>query len=204
MFSKLYLLVLLTKFTSALVVPELSKGPLLDNSIKTMTKRSTPINVHTQLEGTVRSVKSYLLDAILMFIQVYPMTDPKFALQSGTCLNAASSDTSCQAYCETTELWFWGAEVPYANSFCTGNEVCTLANAQSVTITNTYTFSLSASLGFKRDTIPAASSLKGVFDAGASYSWSEAIAYTTTTTFPKPTDVAGECGYFTLIPYYIQ
>jgi hypothetical protein len=112
----------------------------------------------------------------------------------------------CDSYCEQSLTAIYGREIPFHVGVCQNATTCSVANGEGVTITNTYTVNIGFSGSSKRDEEISrrddpASIFTAAFDIGASYSWSKAVSYTTTTTFTKVLD-GNTCGYWTFIPYY--
>ena len=118
----------------------------------------------------------------------------------GNCpIGQYTASSGCISYCEAKVQWFFGPEVPYAETQCQANSTCTFATAQSVTVTNTYEVSLGLTLSGGGDE----GGLEAAFDLGATYSWSKSVGTTRTLTQPRPSNSLQYCGYWTFLPYYI-
>lgn len=111
----------------------------------------------------------------------------------------------CTAYCQIKSTWFPGPEAPFENTECSSGDGCTLAQSKTTTVTNGYSINVGISTKKnKRDDAPDASELELTFNAGASYTFSESVAYATTTTHTRNANqTAIDCGYFTFVPYYL-
>lgn len=120
-------------------------------------------------------------------------TGPAYNLTTGR-------PTSCVLYCEAKVQWFYGQEVPYSGTECAANESCTFSNAETVSVTNTWTFEGGINLGSSGDDDP----LEAAFNLGASYSYAITKSTTQTLTQPRPPLTLASCGYWTFLPFYIQ
>ncbi|RDL39106.1 uncharacterized protein BP5553_03446 [Venustampulla echinocandica] len=164
----------------------------------------------------------------------YHCGNPKFKVnKDGHCSKPIADfhapEHSCLGFCEDTISAEYGPEQPFRGGACQNGTTCSVAEGDSVTITNSFTVSASVSLGrrdadgneveeevilergqglvedglVKRDAAPPASSFKAGFDFGASYTWSKSIGYTLTNTKSKTLDEK-TCGYWTFIPYVMK
>ena len=107
----------------------------------------------------------------------------------------------------------YGKEVRFTSGYCDAGDPCTITKGTSVTYTNQYTISGSINFGLKkrndsssislskRDASPV--QIKASFNIGASYSYSEAIGYSTSVTHGRADGDVG-CGYWTFIPYIMS
>lgn len=78
----------------------------------------------------------------------------------------------CSGYCELATQFFYGKEVPFSPAaHCSAKESCSVQASDSVTITQTYTFNVGATLETRSqegDSLvqrDATSTLKAAFDA---------------------------------------
>lgn len=121
------------------------------------------------------------------------------------------SKGKCLAYCEVRLTMFYGQEVPFEDAACQAESSCSISPSQSITVTNTYSFNVGASISqrdlsdplYARDDSSLLSSLKASFDAGASYSWSESVTYSTSQGFTENLNTTS-CGYWTFVPYVME
>lgn len=116
---------------------------------------------------------------------------------SGDCPINNGMET-CSAYCEAKIQWSYGQEVPFSGTECAANSSCTFSNAQTISITNTWTFEGGINLGGSDDDLEAA------FNLGASYSYAITKSTTQTLTQPRPPLTLTYCGYWTFLSFYIQ
>lgn len=70
----------------------------------------------------------------------------------------------------------YGQEIPIDTGHCEAGDSCTYTTSESISTTQTWTVNAGVGLG-TGDEISKA--LTASFDAGASYSWSKSITYTT-------------------------
>jgi hypothetical protein len=54
-----------------------------------------------------------------------------------------------------------------------------------------------------REDAPAESSLKNIFNAGASWTWSNSQSKSTGIRLDKPDGNKNDCGYWTFVPYFV-
>ncbi|KAI9702379.1 MAG: hypothetical protein M1836_000858 [Candelina mexicana] len=113
------------------------------------------------------------------------------------CMSSDFYKANCVAYCEQYLWWFYGPEVSFPNSQCQPNVTCTFAGAQSLAITNSYTFE--GGVTGKSDEV-----LESAFNFGASYTYSKTTTTTQTLTSARPNSTIEYCGYWTFLPYYVR
>jgi hypothetical protein len=116
----------------------------------------------------------------------------------GQCYDAIPSEpdgdkSPCSAYCEVKTSFAYGREQPF-NDPCPS---CTLSQGEEVQTTTGWSFTFGANLGLPVEELETA------FNIGASYSFQQAITFTTETTYSPPADYKG-CGEWTFVPYLTQ
>ncbi|ORY02197.1 hypothetical protein BCR34DRAFT_493308, partial [Clohesyomyces aquaticus] len=105
--------------------------------------------------------------------------------------------SGCTAYCELRLTKKFGQEVPVTSGTCGEETDCSIAKGETVTYTSTYEINV----GVSDDSL--ADILKASFTAGASWSFSKSISYSTTAARKKKLET-NECGYWTFIPFIIE
>lgn len=165
------------------------------------TRQSTCIDPVADQEFIVRHRFALEQAATDSLTQWYSNCPKKVTVNAnGNCpVGQHTANSGCISYCQAKVQWFFGPEVPYAETQCQANSTCTFATAQSVTVTNTYEVNLGLNLGGGIDE----GGLTAAFDAGATYSWSKSVGTSRTLTQPRPSDSLQYCGYWTFLPYYI-
>lgn len=121
---------------------------------------------------------------------------PSSLTSPSTCFKSSASKTNCVAYCEHFIYWFLGPEVPFPNSQCQADEPCSFTAADSLAVTNSYTFSAGI-------TGTGSNLFKTAFNLGVSYSYSTTSTKSTTFAQTRPTNATDYCGYWTFLPYYV-
>ncbi|RDL36825.1 uncharacterized protein BP5553_06177 [Venustampulla echinocandica] len=149
--------------------------------------------------------------------KAYRECPKKFAVdKDGHCAealqNMETAVRGCLGYCEKKITASYGPEVPFNQGVCQSDTTCSISAGQSVTVTNSYSLTGGVTVGTKRDesslferqaAAAGLPSLSAAVNLGASYSWSEAVAYTVASTMTKNLD-KDTCGYWTFIPYIMQ
>jgi hypothetical protein len=100
----------------------------------------------------------------------------------------------CTTYCEESIRFFYGQELPFTKNIFGANQPATITNADTVTITKTWTIGGDVTFG----KLPLGD-VEAAVKFGASYSWSEAFASTLSTSVGRPKDDERR-GRFTAIP----
>ncbi|KAF4616261.1 hypothetical protein G7Y89_g15145 [Cudoniella acicularis] len=118
---------------------------------------------------------------------------------NGHCMSGIPDDPSpeCTGYCEMSISKGYAQEVPIYKGYCQEKTTCSYQNSETVSTSQTWTVQATLGMGSGDDISKA---LTGTFNAGASYSWSQTLSYTTGVGSQK-TLGAGQCGYWTFIPF---
>jgi hypothetical protein len=113
----------------------------------------------------------------------------------------------CLAYCEVRQVYFYGNEQPFDQSSC-GQGACALSETSTAEVSQSFAFNFGVA---KRDTVlvsrdgekPSESSLKNIFNAGATWTWSNSQSKATAIRLDKPEKNKNDCGYWTFVPYFV-
>ena len=165
------------------------------------TRQSTCVNPVSDQELVVRHEYPFKQAATDPHTQFNSNCPKKTTVDgNGNCpIGEYTASSGCVSYCEAKVEWFFGPEVPYSETQCQANSLCTFATAQSITVTNTYELNFGFGVGGGGDE----GDLSAAFNLGSSYSYSKAVGTTRTITQPRPSNSLQYCGYWTFLPYYI-